>query len=120
MVRDESDSAPDNDNTPIADSGDLPVPRVPLFFALSDLPEWLRAPLPSAPPTPPVVRHESARARQAWATSDMIATPDETGEFQAAGATALTRLVPAVPVPHRKRRGLFGFGATLPLSAFVA
>ncbi len=50
----------------------------------------------------------------------MIATPDETGEFQAAGATALTRLVPTVPVPHRKRRGLFGFGATLPLSAFVA
>jgi len=113
MVENESDTAPANDD-------DAPAPKVPLFFALSDLPDWLRAPLPPATPAPPVVRHESARARQAWATSDMIATPNETNEFQTAGATALTRLLPAAPVPPRKRRGLFGFGAMLLLSAFVA
>lgn len=123
MVGNEGEIAPDTEDVPALEDGDAPTPTVPAFFAVSDLPDWLRAPLPSALPTAPVssvIRHESARARQAWATNDAIATPDETGEFQTAGATALTRLVPTAPVPSRKRRGLFGLGATLPLSAFVA
>lgn len=123
MVGDERDTTPDNEDTAATADGDALAPKVPVFFTPSDLPDWLRAPLPFAPPALPApieMRHESARARQAWATSDGGATPDETGEFQAAGATALARLVPTTPVPPRKRRRLFGLGATLPLTAFVA
>lgn len=90
-------------------------PPIPAFFAPDDLPEWLRP--PSAPV--PSVRHESARARQAWGLPDENTAPAETADFEVAAATVLARLVPS-PRPPKKRRGLFGLGAALALLAGAA
>jgi len=94
------------------DEVDETAPKIPTFFQPSDLPDWLREPLSIAPPP---TRHESVRARQAWATAERTHAPEETGEFQTVGKTTLTRLVPTPPTRNaRKRRGLFGIGAALP------
>lgn len=101
------------------DEVDETAPKIPTFFQPSDLPDWLREPLSIAPPP---TRHESVRARRAWATSERTnAAPEETGEFQTVGKTTLTRLVPTLPTRNaRKRRGIFGIGATLPTLPIVA
>lgn len=118
------------------DAGGTAHPLMPIFFQPDDLPEWLRPPRTdaqgidtpgmivsvrdvTAAATPPL-RGESMRARQAWGSSEHTVTPAETGDFAVAATTALARLVATPSQSMRKRRGLFGIGATLPLVLVAA
>ncbi len=82
------------------------APALPVFFAESDLPDWLR----TAPESPaPAPAASSSRARLAWGSADAPVAPPRTDDFRAIATTTLDHLVPQPAPPRRARRwsGLF-------------